>query len=138
MVYLDTSALVPLFVRESTSDRVQSALSSLATREPAVSDWVLLEFNSAIAARVRSGSLGPQEGREAIRKCEDLADASFVVCTIASEDIAAARLFVQDFPSGLRAADALHLAVAGRLSASLLTLDRVQARAARRLGLMVL
>ena len=138
MVYLDTSALVPLFVRESTSDQVQSALSALASREPAVSDWVLLEFNSAIAARVRSGSLGRPEGREAIRKCENLTNASFVVCTIASADIAAARLYVEYFPSGLRAADALHLAVARRLSARLLTMDRVQARAARRLGLTVL
>lgn len=138
MVYLDTSALVPLFVRESTSDKVQSALAGLASREPAISDWVLLEFNSAIAARVRSGNLGRQQGNEAIRRCENLSDASFVVCMIASEDIAAARVYVEDFPSGLRATDALHLAVAHRLSARLLTMDRVQARAARRLGISVL
>jgi len=138
MVYLDTSALLPLFVRESSSDQVQAALAALANREPAISDWVLLEFNSAIAARVRSGSLDRREGSEAIRKCENLADASFVICSIVSDDIAAARVYVEDFPSGLRAADAVHLAVAHRYSASLLTMDRVQARAARRLGISVL
>jgi hypothetical protein len=67
-----------------------------------------------------------------------LTDASFVVCSIVSDDIAAARVYVEDFPSGLRAADAVHLAVAHRYSASLLTMDRVQARAARRLGISVL
>ncbi|HET9785316.1 MAG TPA: type II toxin-antitoxin system VapC family toxin [Terriglobales bacterium] len=138
MVYLDTSALVPLFVREPESTHIRTKLDELPPQEAAVSDWVLLEFASAIAARVRGGSLRTPDGTEAIGACEEMAQTSFQLRAITADDIAEARGYVEDFRSGLRAADAVHLAVAHRLSARLLTMDRVQARAARRLGISVL
>ena len=52
-------------------------------------------------------------------------------------DARLAYIFVRRFDLGLRAPDALHLAIARRLDATLVTLDRRMATAARELGVAV-
>ena len=56
---------------------------------------------------------------------------------IAVSDARLADIFVRRFDLGLRAPDALHLAIARRLDATLVTLDRRMATAARELGVAV-
>ena len=53
---------------------------------------------------------------------------------IHAADIRLADAYVRRFDLGLRASDAMHLAIAWRLDGSLLTLDRRLAAAARELG----
>lgn len=52
-------------------------------------------------------------------------------------DIRAAEAFVRDLDTGLRAPDALNIAIAQRIGASLLTFDVKMAASARALGLDV-
>jgi hypothetical protein len=56
---------------------------------------------------------------------------------IAASDTRLAYIYARRFDLGLRAPDALHLAIARRLDATLVTLDRRLATAARELGVAV-
>ena len=56
---------------------------------------------------------------------------------IHAADVRLADAYVRRFDLGLRTPDALHLAIAHRLDATLLTLDRRLATAARELGVAV-
>jgi predicted nucleic acid-binding protein len=56
---------------------------------------------------------------------------------IASSDARLAYIYARRFNLGLRAPDALHLAMARRLDATFVTLDRRLATAARELGVAV-
>ncbi len=56
---------------------------------------------------------------------------------IAASDARLAYIYVRRFDLRLRAADALHLAIARRLDATFLTLDRRLAGAAREMGMAV-
>jgi predicted nucleic acid-binding protein len=55
-VYLDTSVLVSLFVRDGHTDRVLS-WAQTQTEPPQVSDWAVTEFSSALGLRRRLGQL---------------------------------------------------------------------------------
>ena len=54
MIYVDTSALVPVFIREPKSEAVIAWLESSGERL-AISEWSLVEFASAAAIKVRTG-----------------------------------------------------------------------------------
>ncbi|MCI4428432.1 MAG: type II toxin-antitoxin system VapC family toxin, partial [Burkholderiales bacterium] len=51
MIYVDTSALVPVFIREPKSEAVIGWLESSGERL-AISEWSLVEFASAAAIKV--------------------------------------------------------------------------------------
>ncbi len=137
MVYLDTSALVPLFILEPKSEALLGWIASC--RDPmAVSEWALVEFASATSIKVRTRQTSAQTARQAVVKLE-----AFVRdhCQVALPDRAtfrrAAELASSPKPA-LRAGDALHLAIALELNAgSLLCLDDAMAAVARTLGLRV-
>jgi hypothetical protein len=135
MVYLDTGALLALYVAEAATARVRARVLRLVAGEGAISAWTTLEFASAIAGRVRAGDVTDRDGREAVQALRHLADASFVQLTPIQSDFEAAQMLVEQFRSGLRAGDGLHLAIAHRVSARVFTLDRVMEKAARALGL---
>src|SRR5439155_25981798 len=54
MIYVDTSALVPIFIREPKSEAVIGWIESSGERL-AISEWSLVEFASAAAIKVRTG-----------------------------------------------------------------------------------
>lgn len=56
---------------------------------------------------------------------------------IAAADIVLATTYLRRFDLALRTPDALHLAIARRLGATLVTFDRAMAAAARALGMAV-
>ena len=57
MLYLDTSFLVPYFVSEESSDKVERFLQSVKGEELAVSTWTATEFVSALGLKVRTRQL---------------------------------------------------------------------------------
>ena len=79
MVYVDTSALVPIFIREPASDAVIGWLESSAERL-AISEWSLVEFASAAAIKVRTGQIGNVLARQASERLEQFAGRH---CTVA-------------------------------------------------------
>ena len=138
MLYFDTSFLTPLFRQEATSSRVQQFLLQQPTGELAISDWARVEFSSILARDVRMGVIEQQTAIELDAKFETTVAQSFIVILPSRNDFDLAKRYLHQFQTNLRAADALHLAIANNRSArSFYTLDKKLIRAGRLLGLPV-
>ena len=138
MIYFDTSFLAPLILPEPTSDKIATFIAQLPTQPFAVSDWTRVEFASLIARIVRVGSLDARAALEADAKFETMVQRSFDLLLPSRNDFSLAKQYITRFETGLRAADALHLAIAGNHRArAIYSLDKTLLRAGRLLGLPV-
>jgi len=135
MRFWDSSAVIPLLVRQSASERVDDWFAA----DPDIAIWTLtpVEITSALWRLVREGALVEDESRRAEQRAHDFAAASRAVIDIDAVKLLAQRLLRVHV---LRAADALQLGAALAWSAgrpqgkTLHTLDGRLARAARREG----
>lgn len=123
MIYLDTSAAVPLFVTEPASDRIESWLD--ACDEPLVaSEWIVTEFASALAIKERTGGLPVKASRAAWRSFEGFCRSGLRLAPASRHTFTTAAKLVRQSTHGLRAGDALHLATALEIGIrSMATLD---------------
>ena len=138
MLYFDTSFLVPLILEEPTSGKIERLLRSRHNEEIAVSHWTRVEFSSLLAREVRMGGLNAKDATAADMELEAVIDESFVVLLPSANDFDVAKEFLQRYRSGLRAGDALHLAIASNNNArTIYSLDRTLLQAGRKLGLPV-
>lgn len=136
MRYLDTSFLVPLILPEATSEPIASFLGGLPADDLAVSHWSRVEFASLLAREVRTGGLDPGVARDAGSRFEMMIRESFVVLLPNRDDFDRAKEWLGHFEIGLRAGDALHLAIAGNRSAeAIYSLDKLMIAAGTTLGL---
>jgi predicted nucleic acid-binding protein len=135
-IYLDASFLTPTLVRESISDAVKAYLVA-NEQELLVSEFAAAEVASALSRLVRMGLL---ETADALARLADFeawrAGASSPV-DVHAADVRLAYTYVRRFELRLRAPDALHLAIARRIDATLVTLDRRLASAAEELGITI-
>lgn len=136
MIYCDTSLLVSALTEETDSDRAADWLASVSGRSLAISSWTFTEFASAIAAKVRANLLS-SEGRSVIETRWQALSASVQLLPIEPRHFTRSTLLVDAGPRGLRAGDALHLAVAIEHGCELATFDHDLADAARELGVAV-
>ena len=136
-VYLDASVLVALFANDSLTERADAYLRTHPA-ELVVSDFAAAEFASAFARRVRMGLLTADEARAAFSTFDAWAARETAPVQIAAADIAASTAFLRRLDLSLRTPDAVHIAVAQRIDAELLTFDNQMAASARSLGLAVL
>lgn len=134
MQYLDTSLLVAALTNDTATERVQTWLSEQNAEALLISDWVVTEFSSALSIKVRTGSLAAQHRAEALAMFTRLAAESFNVVPISSGHFRTAARYADNHALGLRAGDALHLAVAGQRGATLFTLDHRLAEGGLALG----
>jgi predicted nucleic acid-binding protein len=138
MLYFDTSFLVPLVLPEATSDKISVFISGLDTEKLTISHWTRVEFSSLIAREVRIGGLDAQAAVRADAQFELMVDHSFTVLLPNADDFSLAKRYLGKFETGLRAGDALHLAIASTHHAgTIYSLDRTLLKAGNTLGLLV-
>ena len=134
MIYCDTSFVAPLVLPEASSDAVEACVKQLPPGEMAVSHWTCVEFASLLARRVRLKEVSVRQAILVRREFDRMLEESFDLVVPRAEDFNLAATWLHTYKSGLRAGDALHLAIAGnRKAARFLTLDAALIRAAGRL-----
>ncbi len=139
MRFWDSSAVVPLLVREPATE----ALRALLRDDPGMVVWPLtsLEVTSAIWRRARTGDLEPTARDTALQGLQEL-ESAWNMLTALGETVARARRLLAVHP--LRTADAAQLGAALVLCrertglVEFVTLDERLAEAARREGFRVL
>ncbi len=138
MYYFDTSFLVPFFVDEPTSTRVEQFLKRQPKELATISQWTCIEFSAAIARLVRIGRMTTDRATTVESTFDSLAIESFLMISPTSKDFELARRFLRRYESGLRSGDALHLAIASNHDArAIYSLDRGFLKAGQLLGLPV-
>lgn len=135
-LYCDTSALLKLYLPEPGSDEFNAVVEG--RDDVLVSDLAVTEIVSALARRLRQGSLA----RDAVRRLQHaiigrLDEGMYHRVEVNRDVHRRAEHFLLSLPeTPLRAADALHLALATSAhAASLASFDSRLASAARAVGL---
>ena len=138
MLFFDTSFVVPLILPEATSDKIAAFVRRLPAEEFAVSHWTRVEFSSLIAQEVRMGGLDAQAATRADARFEAMVNESFNILLPNADDFGLAKRYLNQFETGLRAGDALHLAVASNHRAAVIyCLDKTLLKAGKILDLPV-
>jgi predicted nucleic acid-binding protein len=134
VLYLDTSALLPFYRQEATSNAVEKLL--LAQREPVLISLLSeLEVASALARWVRERELNEAQANQVENVFrEDLRAGRFRVVEPVPSDYARAFAWLLARKTSLRVLDALHMAGALRQGAELITADTGMLRAAKHFG----
>ena len=135
-LYLDTSFLIPLFTTEPLSS---NAFEFIRANHAVliVSDFAAAEFASAIGRRVRMREIVLDNARRLFSIFDGWLARSARRVEITGADMASCEAILRRLDTSLRAPDAIHLAIAQRLEATLVTFDRQMADSARALGTAV-
>ncbi|MBF0152169.1 MAG: type II toxin-antitoxin system VapC family toxin [Magnetococcales bacterium] len=138
MFYFDTSFVAPLILEELSSRRIQEFVVQLANEKWAVSHWTCVEFSSLLAREVRMRRMVQQDALEADNRFRKMIAESFVELSPTRDDFDLAGQYLRNYATGLRAGDALHLAVARNHHVrTLYTLDKTMLKAGLLLGLPI-
>jgi uncharacterized protein len=132
--YIDTSVIIASLTRELRTDAAHLLLADRAD-DLAISPWVATETSAALSIKCRMGQISASDRHRAIALFQRLAETAFTMLDIVAGDFRAAARFADRHDTGLRAGDALHIAIAERHGATIHTLDRDLAKAANALGL---
>jgi uncharacterized protein len=135
MLYIDTSILVAALTNEERTPEIQEWLALQPAQELTVSDWVITEFSAALSVKLRAGHVGPADRAEVLSVFAEMVERSFHVLPVGRTDFLVAARFADQFETGLRAGDALHLAIAMNHGARIRALDRGLVSAAMALGI---
>ena len=138
MIYLDTSFVVAAFLAEAASSKVEDFLRRQAAGDVAISHLTRIEVFATLARLVRMGTMTKSMAVEAEQEFDSVTAETFAMLVPSVEDFNLAAEFVRRHETGLRAPDALHLAIAANQKATaILTLDAGMQKAGRTLGLPV-
>lgn len=135
-IYLDASALAKIYVTEEGSEKLEAAL--LDRRDLIVSDLSVSELTSALVRRVREAELPASHAQRVYQRVlRDVTGGEFRGAELTAEVHREAERLLMGLGRhvALRAADTLHLALAGLGGARVVvTFDRRMAAATRTLG----
>ncbi len=132
-VYLDASILVALFTADPLSPRADRFLRQL-TSSIVVSDFAAAEFVSALAKLIRMHEISRQVAQLCLSDFDIWTNRNAQRADSAAADVKAADLFLRRLDLPLRTPDALNIAIAQRIGATLATFDTKMAMCARALG----
>lgn len=132
--YLDASVIVPTLVSEPTSASVERFLRS-STDPLLVADFTEGEVASAVSRLVRTAKLTAAQGTAALADFDRWRLVEAEPLELEPGDVRDAIALVRRFELKLRTPDALHVAIAVRAAATLVTFDGGLALAAQAIGL---
>lgn len=133
-LYLDTCVLVSLLHGDAGYPAAEAWLSGLDDEALWISHWVLLEFTSATAVRLRRGELASEKAQPIRATLELFCQERLGMLEPRGEDFRRAQRWLEQEPAfGLKGADALHLAIAHRHGLTLITADQALIKAAEAL-----
>ncbi len=133
-LYLDASALLPLFIQESRTDEAHQHLRGNVL---VISDFAIAEFSSGVARRTRTGEIKESDATIVFTTFDAWIANAARRENLTTQDLANATVLIRRFDFGLRAPDALNIAITQRCNAYLLTFDGTMARSAHALGVNV-
>lgn len=135
MHYLDTSFIVAALVPEEVSSpQARDWLRRGGGTALAISNWVVTEVSSALSIKVRTGELTVEQRADVLTEWQRMRDGSLSILQVEESAFGIAARFAARHDLGLRAGDALHLAIASAAGCTLVTLDKSMAKAAPELG----
>lgn len=133
--YLDTSVVVASLTNEEATARVTKWLRQNSDTIFAISVWVKTEVSAALSIKVRAGALDERFRASALAEFHQVAQESYEVLPVAHDRFDFAAKLADNYGLGLRAGDALHLAIASAYHMPLCTLDKRLAKAGLELGI---
>jgi predicted nucleic acid-binding protein len=119
---------------EAGSTRVKDWIERPVQQRFLISEWVVTEFAAALSVKIRAGEITPTYRASARVLFDKMTVESLTTLTVSSRHFGLAADFADRHATGLRAADALHLAIASVSGATLYTLDRRLAAAGAQLN----
>jgi uncharacterized protein len=135
-VYLDASVIVAVLTKDVFTTRADTYIRSHAPIL-IVSDFADAEFASVIARRVRMREVTRQTARAVFAELDAWVVRNTERAETTSADVAAATQALRRLDLTLRTADALNIAIAQRINATLMTFDDKMTFAAKALGVPV-
>jgi uncharacterized protein len=139
VVYLDTSVLVALVANEPGASSIKRWLAGPSSAPLCSADWCVPEVASALSLKVRTGQLDELQADKAWQAFGAACDGLLDLLPVQAADYTAAAQMCRVTQAGLRAGDALHLAVALRCGCdTLLAFDQNLNRNARASGLQLI
>lgn len=137
MRYADTCLLISLHVPDPGTPAALTWLEAAGKAPIMASLWGLAEFASGLGIITRRGYITPAAHAAALAQFRRFTADRLSIEPPEATDFERAAGWVERFETGLRAADALHLAICARRSATLCTADDTLARAAGAFGVRV-
>ena len=129
-LYLDSAILVALHCEETVTAKVRRWIAR-QRKTLLASEWTLTECISAFGLKVRRREISTADAKLATQSITLLFDESIEILPIEAAHFHQAQLWLQEYELGLRAADALHLAIAHLSSCTLATYDKVLIKSAK-------
>lgn len=134
MFYLDTCVLVSAFGNEASTAEVTKWLAMQTLTQLRISAWQITEFSSALSLKLRTQQINVVQRNGMLAQFAAYQDSLTPVLPVASRDFIEAAHMVEQHHTGLRANDALHLAIAMHHRLCLVSLDERLVNAARLLA----
>ncbi len=136
MLYLDASIILALLLEEPGSERLQNFLESAEPEGLAISGWIDAEVAGALSLKVRTELLSAEQQSDITAVWRRWRH-GLIHLPIGAAHFEVAADYAGRPDLALRAADALHLAVAQTARCKMVTFDRGMARAATQLGVQL-